>query len=90
MGARQSQGEFSRSPRRFARDDILFSAFTLVIPIEFGQSYTKSRTKGVGFHVKDRFTIGRLSLMLGLRAETQEILNDLGETVWSWGQPIRY
>jgi hypothetical protein len=52
---------------------------------EFGLGYTMSRTKGVGIHVKDRFTIGRLSLMLGLRAETQEVLNDLGETVWSWG-----
>jgi len=52
---------------------------------EFGKNYTKSRTKGVGFHTKDRFTIGRFSVMLGLRAETQEVLNDLGETVWSWG-----
>jgi hypothetical protein len=52
---------------------------------ELGPSYTKSRTKGLGFHIKDRFTIGRLSLMLGLRAETQKVLNDAGETVWSWG-----
>jgi hypothetical protein len=52
---------------------------------EFGRSYTKSRTKGVGFHIKDRFTIGRFSVMFGLRAETQKVLNDMGETVWSWG-----
>ncbi|TFH55293.1 MAG: hypothetical protein E4G90_12070, partial [Gemmatimonadales bacterium] len=51
---------------------------------ELGGGYTRSRTKGVGFHIKDRFTMGRLSLMLGLRAETQKVLNDVGETVWSW------
>jgi hypothetical protein len=52
---------------------------------ESARGYTKSRTKGIGLHIKDRFTIGRLSFMLGLRAETQEILDDLGETVWRWG-----
>jgi len=52
---------------------------------EFGRSYTKSRTRGVGFHIKDRFTIGRFSVMLGLRTETQKVLNNLGETVWGWG-----
>jgi hypothetical protein len=52
---------------------------------EFGLGYTESRTKGVGFHIEDRLTMGRLSLMLGLRAETQKVLNDVGETVWSWG-----
>jgi len=52
---------------------------------ESGPGDTKSWTKGVGFHIKDRFTVGWLSLMLGLRAETQKVLNDVGETVWSWG-----
>jgi hypothetical protein len=46
---------------------------------------TTNQTKGVGLYIKDRFTIGRFSLMLGLRSETQKILNDMGETVWSWG-----
>ncbi|MGB7296799.1 MAG: TonB-dependent receptor plug domain-containing protein [Candidatus Aminicenantales bacterium] len=52
---------------------------------EYGPGDSKNWTKGVGFHIKDRFTIGRLSLMMGLRAETQKIFNDVGETVWSWG-----
>jgi hypothetical protein len=52
---------------------------------EFGPGDTKTRTKGAGLYLKDRFTIGRFSLMLGLRGETQKILNDVGETVWSWG-----
>jgi hypothetical protein len=52
---------------------------------EYGPGESKNRTRGIGFYIKDRFTIGRLSLMLGLRAETQKIFNDAGETVWRWG-----
>jgi len=52
---------------------------------EYGPGDSKNWTKGVGFHIKDRFTIGRFSIMLGLRTETQKIFNDVGETVWSWG-----
>src|SRR4030043_901673 len=52
---------------------------------EYGPGDSKNWTKGIGFFIKDRFTIGRLSLMLGLRAETQKIFNDVGETAWSWG-----
>jgi hypothetical protein len=52
---------------------------------ESGPGDTNNRTKGIGIYIKDRFKIGRFSLMLGLRAETQKVLNDTGETVWSWG-----
>ncbi len=52
---------------------------------EYGPGDSKNWTRGVGFYIKDSFTVGRLSGMLGLRAETQKIFNDTGETVWSWG-----
>ncbi len=48
-----------------------------------GASY--NATKGFGFHAQDNIKIGRLSLMLGLRTETQKVYNDAGEAIWSWG-----
>ena len=58
------------------------------IPLELGEmgpGYAANKTNGFGIYLKDRYTVGRLSLMLGLRAETQKIFNDVGEMVWSWG-----
>jgi hypothetical protein len=52
---------------------------------EQGPGNTNNSTKGFGFFVSDRFTIGRFSFMFGIRAETQKVFNDMGETLWSWG-----
>lgn len=52
---------------------------------EYGLYGFNNETKGVGFYLKDRFTIDRFTLMLGLRTETQKIYDDAGNEVWSWG-----
>ena len=52
---------------------------------ELGPGEGNNATKGFGFYLKDNVTIGRLSLMLGLRSEAQAVFNDLGEKIWSWG-----
>ncbi|OGD36030.1 MAG: hypothetical protein A2V45_08040 [Candidatus Aminicenantes bacterium RBG_19FT_COMBO_58_17] len=52
---------------------------------ESGYGVIKNASKGFGFSVHDNFTIGRFSFMLGLRSETQEVFNDMGEEIWSWG-----
>ena len=50
------------------------------------QSYF-NKGRQLSFYVKDKITLGRLNLMLGLRSETQRIYDDLGEVVkeLSWG-----
>ncbi len=52
---------------------------------EMGISEMKDSSRGFGFYAEDNLTIGRFSLMLGLRSDTQKIFNDSGENVWSWG-----
>lgn len=52
---------------------------------EYGIREVANTTKGFGLYIKDRFTIGRFTLMLGLRTETQKVFNDAGEEAWSWG-----
>jgi len=51
---------------------------------EYGPGESNNATRGFGFYLKDNVVIGRFSLMLGLRAETQTVFNDLGEKIWSW------
>jgi hypothetical protein len=51
---------------------------------EYGPGDGKNWTRGAGFFLKDSFTIGRFSVMLGLRSETQTIFNAAGEKLWSW------
>ncbi len=52
---------------------------------EYETGHTKDSTKGFGFHVQDTMTLGRVTLMVGLRTDTQQIFNDAGEKLWSWG-----
>lgn len=52
---------------------------------EYGVREVANSTKGFGLYIKDRITVGRFTLMLGLRTETQKVLNDAGEEAWSWG-----
>jgi len=53
--------------------------------LEAGVSETKDRTRGFGFYASDNFVLGRFSFMLGLRTDTQQVINDVGTKVWSWG-----
>ena len=52
---------------------------------EYGTGEAKDSTRGLGLYVEDSITIGRFSLMLGLRTDTQNIFNDVGTNVWNWG-----
>ena len=56
-----------------------------VLLTEYGVRDVSNVTKGFGLYLKDRVTIGRFTLMLGLRTETQRVYNDAGELSWSWG-----
>ena len=51
---------------------------------ENGAGVTKDSTRGFGFYVEDSVTLGRFSMMFGLRADTQKVFNDAGVNVWSW------
>jgi hypothetical protein len=52
---------------------------------EIQNGQIKNSTKGFGFHVQDTVTAGWATLMLGLRTDTQQVFNDVGEKLWSWG-----
>ncbi len=52
---------------------------------EYGIREVANTTRGFGLYIKDRITIGRFTLMLGLRSETQKVFNDAGDEAWSWG-----
>jgi len=52
---------------------------------EYAASPSQDSTEGIGFFIQDNIKVGRFSLMLGLRAETQSVYNDAGELVWKWG-----
>ena len=45
----------------------------------------KNRTRGFGFYAEDNIVHGPFSLMLGLRTDTQQVFDDVGTKVWSWG-----
>jgi hypothetical protein len=48
------------------------------------QSYD-NKSNGIGLYLKDKVTFGNITLMLGIRSETQILYNDLGEEIFSWG-----
>lgn len=52
---------------------------------EYKSGQTENSTNGFGFYVQDTVTFGRVTLMLGLRTDTQRVLDDVGDTAWSWG-----
>jgi hypothetical protein len=52
---------------------------------EYGPCGAVNSQSGFGLYVGDTVSIGRFSLMLGLRTETQKVFNDIGEPIWSWG-----
>ncbi|MFC2161465.1 carboxypeptidase regulatory-like domain-containing protein, partial [Acidobacteriota bacterium] len=52
---------------------------------EYGPYKIQNSTRGIGVYIKDIFTLDRFSIMLGFRSETQDIFDDTGEEIWSWG-----
>ncbi len=52
---------------------------------EYGPGDSNNSTHGYGFYLEDKAALGRFSFMLGLRADTQTVLNDIGGKIWSWG-----
>jgi hypothetical protein len=52
---------------------------------EYGPCGAENSQNGFGLYVGDTVSIGRFSLMLGLRTETQKVYNEIGEPIWSWG-----
>jgi len=53
--------------------------------MEFGPSASENSSRGFGFYLRDGLTLGRFSILLGLRAETQSVYGSTGERIWSWG-----
>ena len=45
----------------------------------------QNATRGFGFYIEDSVVRGRLSVMVGLRSETQRVFDDVGRLAWSWG-----
>lgn len=41
--------------------------------------------RGFGLYLKDTVTIGNVTVMLGLRSETQKLINDENVTLFNWG-----
>lgn len=58
------------------------SPFSLM---EFGPSAYENSSRGYGFYLRDSFVLGRLSFLLGLRAETQSVYDAEGDKIWTWG-----
>ncbi len=52
---------------------------------ENGGGVTKDTSNGFGLYAEDNIVLGRFSLLLGLRTDTQQVYNDAGKRVWSWG-----
>jgi len=52
---------------------------------EYGPYGFYNETKGFGFFLRDKITLERVTLMLGVRSETQKCYNDNGEVIWTWG-----
>ena len=53
--------------------------------VERGVGETKDTTCGFGFYAEDNIVLSRFSFMFGLRTDTQQVFNDVGTKIWSWG-----
>jgi hypothetical protein len=53
--------------------------------MEYKSGQTENSTRGFGFYLQDTVVLGRFTVMLGLRTDTQDVYDDLGDTAWSWG-----
>ncbi|MHB8096016.1 MAG: TonB-dependent receptor, partial [Candidatus Aminicenantales bacterium] len=54
------------------------------IMTEYGPYGFFNKTNGIGLYLRDKVTVDRFTLMLGVRSETQQVWNDLGDIVWKW------
>jgi hypothetical protein len=52
---------------------------------EYGLFSFVNSSRGLGLYLRDKATFGRLTLMAGLRSQTQVCKGDRGQTLWSWG-----
>jgi hypothetical protein len=52
---------------------------------EYGTFDFVNSSRGIGLFVRDKVTLGRITVMAGLRSQTQLCLGDKGQTLWSWG-----
>jgi hypothetical protein len=53
--------------------------------LELGRFAERGWTRGFGVWAQDTITLGRFSLMLGLRSDTQVVENDVHKELWNWG-----
>jgi hypothetical protein len=52
---------------------------------EFGVFDFINSSRGFGLFFKDKFNIGRFTIMAGLRSQTQVCLDNNGDKMWFWG-----
>ena len=52
---------------------------------EYGTFSFVNSSRGIGLFFRDKVTLGRLTVMAGLRSQTQVCRGDRGQTIWSWG-----
>ena len=52
---------------------------------EYGNFSFVNSSSGMGVYVKDRMTFGRMTLMVGVRSQTQVVRDNDGHAIWSWG-----
>jgi len=52
---------------------------------EYGPFNFINSSRGIGIYFRDKFTVGRFTIMAGFRSQTQVCLDGNGEKLWSWG-----
>lgn len=58
------------------------------IPLDLyepGPQGNKNRIRGYGFYAEDNIALGRVSVTLGLRTDTEQAFDSVGAQLWSWG-----
>lgn len=57
---------------------------TPTLHFEYGDFNFINSSRGMGFYLKDKITVGRLTVMAGFRTQTQLNLDNNGDKLWSW------
>ncbi len=52
---------------------------------EYGNFAFVNSSSGIGLYIKDKLSFDRFILMIGLRTQTQDVRDNQGNTIWSWG-----
>ena len=58
---------------------------TPTVFFEYGQLRFVNTSTGIGLFARDKVTWGRVTVMAGLRSQTQTNLDDTRDLLWSWG-----